>query len=155
MVRAWKDRYLVGVSKTLFISKAAAFFLIVIAIVEGVGVIRAIQHAENPSDDAIFRASVSPVVFFTVFGMRLGYLIFLKLTFIGTSITWWLCTICCYLAGSYAFYGCLLNCEPRTSFGIYDLFSSFPLEVAGMLFIVLGSFRFLITAVCACASRYE
>ena len=149
MIRAWKDRYLEGVSKTLFISKAAALFLTVIALVEGVGVIRAIQYAENPSEEAIFRASVSPVVYFAVFGIRLVYLSVLRLTLSGTSITWWLCATSAYLAFSFAYYGCLLNCDPKASYAIYDIFSSFPLEIAGMLFIVLGSFRFVITAVWA------
>lgn len=156
MFSNWKDRYLKEVSKTLFVSKAAALILTVIAIVEGFGVIRAIQYAENPSEEAIIRASVSPVVFFAAFGLRLVYLTALKLTLVGTSITWWLCAACSYLATSYSIYGCLLNCEPRTtriSFGIYDLFSALPLETAGMLFILLGSFRFLITAVLAFPSR--
>jgi hypothetical protein len=156
MFSNWKDRYLEGVSKTLFVSKAAALLLTVIAIVEGFGVIRAIQYAENPSEEAIFRAGVSPVVFFAAFGVRLVYLTALKLTLVGSSITWWLCVASYYFATSYSMYGCLLNCEPRTtriSFGIYDLFSAFPLETAGMLFILLGSFRFLITAVLAFPSR--
>ena len=158
MFSNWKDRYLEEVSKTLFVSKAAALILTVIAIVEGFGVLRAIQYVENPSEEAIIRASVSPVVFFAAFGLRLVYLTALKLTLVGTSITWWLCAACSYIATSYSMYGCLLNCEPlkgepRISFGIYDLFSALPLETAGMLFILLGSFRFLITAVLSFPSR--
>jgi len=146
MFKTWRDRYLAALSKTLYVSEGAALVLFVISVVEGFGAIRAFQNAEDPSEEALFRALISPVVFFAIFGLRLVYLALMRLTLIGTSITWWLCVAGSHSASSYALYGCFLNCDPNASYPIYDLFSSFPLEVAGMLFIVLGLFRFLITA---------
>ena len=139
----WKDAYLTTFAKTLFVSRAVALIFFVIAIVEAIRVFRFIQMAEEASEDAIFRASVSPILFFVVFGVRFAYLNLKQTRFLGTALTWWLCAITVHAASSFSMYGCVLNCDPNGIYPIYDMFSMFPLESAGVFFILLSPIRFL------------
>jgi len=123
MLRTWKNNYVEEFAKTLVLSKAASLIFFVISIVEAIAVMRAIQNADDVSPEAIFRASVSPLVFFVVFGVRSAYLHLGKLNIVGIALTWWLCATAVYTASTFALYGCVLTCDPNANYPVYDLFS--------------------------------
>ena len=142
-LRTWKDGYMSTFAKTSFVSKTVALIFCVIAIVESIRVFRFILIAEELSGDAILRSLVSPILFLVVFGTRFVYLNVKQMRFLGTALTWWVCAITVHAASSFSMYGCVLNCDPNASYAVYDMFSMFPLESAGVLFIFLSPIRFL------------
>jgi hypothetical protein len=144
-LRTWKDGYIATMAKTSFVSKVVVLIFSVIAIVESIRVFRFILIAEEPSGEAILRAFVSPILFLVVFGTRFAYLNVKQIRFLGTALTWWVCAMTVHAASSFSMYGCVLNCDPNASYPIYDMFSMFPLESAGVLFIFFCPIRFLAT----------
>lgn len=129
--------------------------LIVFSVIEVGRVVLAILYIDDPNYEAIFKAFMSPFIIFAAFGSRLVYLSIKDITLLGNALTFWLCVTFLYIAFSYALYGCILNCESRAGSGLYSLFTSFPLETLGAIFVFFGSLKFVFIAIWALLSKDE
>ena len=146
MFSRWLKNYRTLMLKTRFLSQIAAFMLLVVAIVELIGVGQAATYAENISWEVVLRATVSPLVFISGFGLRF-ILLFLKDKFgsFSVAVSWWAgatAVAICFID----FQGCFLNCPDNMSY--YDPFS-YPLIPAGFLFVSFSIIRFAVTAIAA------
>lgn len=146
MYSKWLRNYRTLMLKTRFLSRVGAFLLLVLAVVELIGVVRAASYAENIGWEVVQRAIVFPLVFISGFGLRFIF-VSVKDKFgpFSVAVSWWAAAIAAVIS-FIDFQGCFLNCPENMSF--YDPFSD-PLIPAGFLFVSLSIIRFTVTAIAA------
>lgn len=128
-------------------SIVAAALLVVLSLWELLSIAFAAQTAEVVSEEAAFKALIVPLSFAGVFGLRLAYLVFNKLSLMGNVATFGICSVCSYVMTSFSLYGCLWNCDSSKGFPMYSLFATFPLEMTSLAFVVLGTVKFAVISI--------
>jgi hypothetical protein len=137
MVIGWASRYAATAGKSKSISQFGAFAILVMALLEAVDLFRRASQAENLSWDAVFYGPSGIIVLsivFLGFGTRLFALMWKPSSFLLRCLSWWVAAGAFWLSDVYS------GRDPRM---VYDLFHTFPLQVAGMFYVLLGSVRFL------------
>jgi hypothetical protein len=135
-MRTITQRYLAVAANADFLSKLAALVVLVIAIVEILRAGLAVRMAENVNPDAVWMAFTTPIIYIAGYGFRFLWLL-LGRGGVGRVLTWWAAVGAIYLDVE-------LTGGPATG-AMYSLFASFPLLVSGMIFVALGSIKFLVT----------
>lgn len=149
MWTGWKSEYLQRFAALRIVSIVAAALLVVLSSRELLLIEFAAQTAEDVSEEAAFKALIVPLSFAGVFGLRLAYLVFNKLSFMGNVATFGICSVCSYVMTLFSLYGCVWNCDRSNAFPTYSLFTTFPLEMTSFGFVVLGLVKFAVISIIA------
>jgi hypothetical protein len=150
MFNRWFKNYQALMLKTRLLSQFAAFLLLVLAIVDLVGVGRGIAYAENIGWETVWNGTIPAVAFILGFGTRFGVL-FSKNRFgtLAMAASWWIVFFAVMMAKIISYRSCWIDCQVdpniSVSYSYYDPLND-PLVPAGLLFIFLSFFRFVITA---------
>ena len=137
MFTGWTSRYGSTAGKSKRLSQIGAFVILVMALVEAVDLFRGASQAENLSWDSVFygpRGIIVLTIVFLGFGVRLFALAWKPSSFLFRSLSWWIVVGTDWLSDEFS------GRDPRM---IYDLFHTFPLQVAGLFYVLLGTLRFL------------
>jgi hypothetical protein len=137
MFISWTSRYESRAGKSKRLSQIGAFVILVMVLVEAVDLFRRASQAENLSWDSAFYGPSGIIVLtivFLGFGVRLLALAWKPSSFLFRSLSWWIVVGTYWLSDEFS---------GRDSRMIYDLFHTFPLQVAGMFYVLVGSLRFL------------
>lgn len=137
MLRNWAKRYSLAAANSKRLSELGAFVIVVMALVEAVDLFRGASQAENLSWDSVFYGPTGIIVLSIVsvgFGVRLLALAWKPSSFLFRSLSWWIVVAAYWLSDEFS------GRDPRM---IYDLFHTFPLQVAGTFYVLIGSVRFL------------
>lgn len=137
MIKSWAKRYASASAMSTRSSQIGVFLILVMTIVEAVDLFVRASQAENLSWISVFNGPTGLVVLTVVFlgfGVRFFALAWKPSSFLFRSISWWLVVVTYWLSDE------LSGRDPRF---VYDLFHSFPLQVAGMFYLLVGSIRFL------------
>lgn len=143
----WKREYISRFASFRLMSIVAAALFVVLSLRELLSIAFAAQTAEDVSEEAAFKALIVPLSFACVFGLRLAYLVFNKLSLMGNVATFGICLVCSYVMTSFSLYGCLWNCDSSKGFPMYSLFTTFPLELTSLAFAVLGTVKFTVISI--------
>lgn len=134
MLDSWKQKYLTAVAEATKSSQFGAFVIVIMVLVEAFSIIRAAAEAENYTAGAVYQAVMPVVLFAIAFGLRFGLLFNFATNVAIRSITWWSIVLVVWF--------CLYQFGPSPG-AFYSLFHSFPLQVAGMFFVLAGAIRFI------------
>jgi hypothetical protein len=137
MLIQWAARYSSAAANSKRASQFGAFLILTIALIEVIYLARWVYAAEDLSWESVFSGPTGAVVtgaFLIAFGVRFVLLCLWAANLAVRSLTWWLAVGTCWFANE--FYG------PQPGV-VYDLFHSFPLQTSGMVFVLVGSLRFL------------
>ena len=137
MFRNWAKRYSRAAANSKRFSALGAFVIFVMALVETVDLFRGASQAENLSWDSVFYGPSGIIVLaivFLGFGLRLLTLAWKPSSLLLRSLSWWIAVAAYWLSDEFS------GRDPRM---IYDLFHTFPLQVAGTFYVLVGSVRFL------------
>lgn len=145
----WKSEYLQRFAALWIVSIVAAALFVILSLRELMLVAFAAQKAEKLSEDAVSNALLTPLCFAGVFGLRLAYLAFNRLSLLGNFATFGICAVCSYVMTTFSLYGCVWNCDSSNAFPIYSLFTTFPLEMTSLAFVVLGTVKFAVISIIA------
>lgn len=147
MWTSWKREYISRFASLRLMSIVAAALVVILSLKELIFVPFAAQTAEDVSEEAAFKALIVPLSFAGVFGLRLAYLVFNKLSFMGNVATFGICSVCSYVVTLFSLYGCLWNCDSSKGFPMYSLFTTFPLEMTSLAFAVFGTVKFTVISI--------
>lgn len=145
----WKREYISRFASFRLMSIVAAALFVVLSLRELLSIAFAAQIAEDVSEEAAFKALIVPLSFAGVFGLRLAYLVFNKLSLMGNVATFGICLVCSYVLTTFSLYGCVWNCDRSNAFPMYSLFTAFPLEMTSFGFVVLGLVKFAVISIIA------
>lgn len=145
----WKNEYLQRFASLRVTSIVAGALLVVLSLKELIFVPFASRTAEDVSEEAVFKALIVPLCFAGVFGLRLAYVAFNRLSLVGNLATFGICTVCSYFMTTFSLYGCVWNCDSSNGFPMYSVFTTVPLEVTSLGFVVLGTAKFAVVSIIA------
>ena len=149
MGKRWKSEYLQRFAALRIVSIAAVALLLILSLRELLLITFAGQKAEELSKEAVFNALLTPLCFAGVFGLRLAYVAFNRLSLVGNLATFGICTVCSYFMTTFSLYGCVWNCDSSNGFPMYSLLTTFPLEMTSLAFVVLGLVKFAVISLIA------
>lgn len=149
MWTSWKREYISRFTSVRLVSIIAATLVVILSLKELIFVPFAVQTAEDVSEEAVFKALIVPLSFAGVFGLRLAYLAFNRLSLMGNCATFGICAVCSYVMTSFSLYGCVWNCDSSNGFPMYSLFTTFPLEMTSLGFVVVGTVKFAVISIIA------
>jgi hypothetical protein len=151
MLGSWLNRYALLMARTLVVSRAGSFAMLVIALSDEVAVLNAISMSEGLADETIVRVVVPPIVYTAVFGLRFGLLMFTSPAWL-VGASWWLVAAAIMISSELFQAPARENGSP---FSAYEPLNEYTLESAGYLFIALSGARFIVTALAAFSNEFD
>jgi hypothetical protein len=108
--------------------------ILIFGLIEALWLIRAIYITENVSWEVVYYAAAPILLFVLTFGLRFFLFFRFASSIVVRSFTWW--SIVIVIGICWVYFG------PAPGV-FYSLFHSFPLQVSGGLYVIIGTFRWL------------
>jgi hypothetical protein len=134
MLKNWNKRYADIAAKSRKSSQFGSFVILIFGLIEALSLIKAIYITENVSWEVVYYAATPILLIVLVFGLRFFLFFRFASSIIVRSFTWWSIVIVIGV--------CWVYVGPAHG-AFYSLFHSFPLQVSGGLYVIIGTFRWL------------
>lgn len=134
MWKAWEQKYTLSVANSRMSSQFGVFVILIIGIIDVFYILEAISLTEGVSPETVIKAFIPVAIFVPAFGLRFVLLFRFASSIYIRLITWWTIVTVVYF--------CWSQFGPQAGV-VYSLIGSFPLMVSGMLYVLIGTMRFV------------